>query len=314
MSERDEIDAAMARARMFSEMVDPRPDVDPASIAERFPELSDVVVADHQIEGPHGTVLARSYLSPNPSGSGLVWVHGGGFLRGNLDMPESHWVSLELASRGVDVLALDYQKALGEVHHPTLSDEVLAGWLAASSGGFLPTVTPGRLHLGGASAGGNLSAAVAIRLGDSADTSPASLILVYPALHAVLPELTPSAALAAAELPEHERFPPDMIRVINLNYTRSISGLSDPSAFPADGNVTRLPPTLIVNAEADDLRCSGEAFGSKLNSVGIHVVVDFEPGTRHGYLDVPGLTEAVRTIDHIAGWIAQTDNHPRSFR
>ena len=63
-----------------------------------------------------------------PTARALVWVHGGAFIGGSLDMPESDWVARELAARGIPVVAVDYAKCLGEVHYPVPSDDVLAAW------------------------------------------------------------------------------------------------------------------------------------------------------------------------------------------
>ena len=76
---------------------------------------------DIRIDGPgRRLVPARLYrdASAEASGRALVWVHGGAFIGGHLDMPESNWVALELAARGIPVLAVDYVKCLGDVHFP----------------------------------------------------------------------------------------------------------------------------------------------------------------------------------------------------
>lgn len=281
---------------------DPRDDIDTTSLKQRFPSLAGVEVADLALEGPHGPIPARHYAGPVRSGAGLVWVHGGAFVSGDLDMPESHWVGLELAARGIPVLALDYRKALNGVHYPVQSDEVLAGWLAAVHGDLLD-VEVERLHLGGASAGANLSAGAAGRLVSESLSRPASLILVYPVLHGELPPASPEAAAAADTLAPELRFTPEFIRAVNLNYVGEPRRMHDAVAFPANGVGPRLPPTLVLTAEADDLRASGEAYATLLAEAGIPVVVGFEPGTVHGYLDHPGLAAAVASIDRLAQWL-----------
>jgi acetyl esterase/lipase len=281
---------------------DDREDIDTASLKRRFPHLDSVAVEQLTINGGAAPVPARLYRGMSNSGVGLVWVHGGAFVAGDLDMPESHWVGLEFAARGIPVLALDYRKALGGVHHPALSDDVLAGWLAASE---LLEIPFEGLHLGGASAGGNLSAGVAARLRDAPDPSPVSLVLIYPVLHSELPDAGPAAARAAAALPTDARFSPEFARAINVNYVGGVENLGDPIAFPSNGEVRRMPATLIVNAEGDDLRASGEAFAAQLADAGVAVEVNFEPGTMHGYLNLPGDKAAISTIDRVARWLVQ---------
>lgn len=271
-------------------------------LERRYPALADVEVRDLVVAGPHGPIPARRYRGPAEEGVGLVWVHGGGFVAGDLDMAEAHWVSLALASRGVFVLSLDHQKALGGVHHPIPSDEILAGWLAAASDPGLLDVPIERLHLGGASAGACLSAGVALRLASGAGPRPATLTLVYPLVHAELPEAQPEAAAAAAALPPELRFTPDFVRALNVNYVGRADLLDDPIAFPASGYLGGLPPTYIINAEADDLRSSGEAFAAMLRTAGVPVRVEYEPGTVHGYLDKPEEPAATRTVERLRTW------------
>ena len=280
--------------------------VDHDELARRFPALAEVEVTAVDIEGPHGVVPARSYRPVDPAIASFVWVHGGGFVAGDLDMYESHWVALELAAQGIAVVALDYTKARDGVHHPVPSDDVLAGWAAAVSDADLLGGTAGPVHLGGASAGATLAVSVALRARAGAAPAPGSLVLIYPALHAKLPVPSADAAAAAATAPPEMRFTPEFMDAINLNYVGSSDALADPLAFPGHSDLAGLPRTLVLNAEADDLRASGEAFAHELTAAGVPVELGYEPGTRHGYLDQPGSPEAIRTIDRIAQWLVRT--------
>ncbi len=113
-----------------------------------------------------------------------MWVHGGAFIGGNLDMPESNWVARELAARGIPVVAVDYTKCLGEVHYPVPSDDVLAAWRHVRDAAVeLLGVPAEQVALGGASAGGTLTAGAVTRLRDAGEPLPAALVLVYPLVH-----------------------------------------------------------------------------------------------------------------------------------
>jgi acetyl esterase len=201
---------------------------DTAELVSRFPELGAVEMRDVAVSGPHGTVPTRLYRRPgDDAGAALVWVHGGGFIGGDLDMPEAHWVSLTSASRGFPVLSVDYRKCLRGVHFPTPSDEVLAAWLWAVQHATELGSSPDRLHLGGASAGGNLVAGVTKRLRDGAGPMPASLILVYPLVHPELPPVSTELAAALARL-DQTVFTSDVVRAINRVYAGTDHVLRDP--------------------------------------------------------------------------------------
>ena len=192
---------------------------DTRELVDRFPELASVEVDDMTIDGPHATVPTRRYRVPGlPVKVAFVWVHGGGFISGDLSMPEAHWVGLMLASRGVPVLSIDYHKCLRGVHFPIPSDDVLAAWLWAVGHANELGTTAEHLHIGGASAGAKLAAGVTKRLRDGAGPSPASLVLAYPSLHRELPP--PSAELSATLGGVPTGFTADDLKVINLQFRR----------------------------------------------------------------------------------------------
>jgi acetyl esterase/lipase len=88
-----------------------------------------------------------------------------------------------------------------------------------------------------------------------------------------------------------------------VQYAGSEAALADPYAFPGNGDLSLLPPTYVLNSEADLLRASGERFAAQLASAGVPAVVEFEPGSAHGHLNEPSTEQAQRSLDRIVGWI-----------
>jgi len=273
----------------------------------QVPELRDVRISHPVVEGHAGRVPARLYRPPVGAASqdALVWVHGGAFLFGDLDMAEAHWVGLALAARGIPVLSLDYRKSIGGVHAPASSDDILAGWRWATTHRHEMGPAVARLHLGGASAGGNLAAGVGLRLRDDAGPLPASLVLVYPVLHAELPG--PSTALLEAirAAPGATFFSPEWVADMSLQHVGDAAALSDAYAFPANSDATGLPPTLVLNCEIDTLRSSGEAYADQLQRAGVDVSVHLEPGAGHGCLNEPFTAPGQNSLSRIADWLAR---------
>ena len=284
----------------------PDPVLDTAALVARFPELGSVEVAEFEIAGPQGAVPARLYRRPGTAAEvALVWVHGGAFVAGTLDATEAHWVGLALAARGIPVLSLDYRKALHGVVFPAPSDDVLAGWRWAVEHADRLGVPAERLHLGGASAGGNLVAGVVKRLRDGEGRPPRSVVLAYPIVHPELPAWGEAELAAIRNTPGAVFFSPEWVRDLNLHYVGDPSALADPYAFAANGDVSGLPPTLILNCENDTIRSSGEAYGRQLAAAGVDVTVLLVPGVPHGYLNAPFDPEVVRSLDRIAGWLTE---------
>lgn len=252
--------------------------------------------------GPHGDVPVRVYRPAAPSGEGLVWCHGGGFVMGDLDIPEADRVSRELAACGITVVSVDYRLAVGGVLFPVPGDDVDAAWrwtLAQDDLG----VDPGRWHLGGASAGGNLAAAQTQRSRDTGIGEPATALLIYPVLHDLLPEPSADLAERLAPLPDDMRFTNERCVELNLNYVGKPELLEHPYAFPAHGDVAGLAPHLIVTCDVDDLRPSGEAYAAQLALAGVDVALVREVGTNHGHLNFWDQPQAAVTVGRMADWI-----------
>ena len=278
------------------EPADPRNDIDTASLVRRFPHLAGVATEDRSVDGPHGPVPIRIYRDPTaaPTGRALAWAHGGAFIGGHLDMPESNWVARELAARGIPVVSVDYTKCLGGVHFPVPSDDVLAAWrFVTDDVADLVGVASGSLLLGGASAGAALAAGAVTRLRDAGESLPERLVLVYPVLH----PNGPDASSRVDPTSPHGQ--------LTLNYAGSEAALTDPHAFAGLGDGGGFPPTLIVVCERDELRPSGERFAETLAAAGVDVALRVEADAAHGHIDHPGDEGALRTIDAIADWIAR---------
>ncbi|GAB6902311.1 alpha/beta hydrolase [Kineosporia succinea] len=297
-----------------------------------------VVTEDHVVPGPHGAVPVRFHRPSEPTDAALVWAHGGAWVGGDLEMPESDWVARQLACRGVTVLTVDYRLAPlpdwmanglasnlaprpAQNHpYPVASQELTAvfRWATRAEPGL-------RWTLGGASAGGNLAAGAALRLrdeGDQADpgeadpgdegaVQPVSLLLVYPVAHAELPPLTPELEDRARQHPELDEFRPEAVTAMNLNYVRDAERLADAYAFPGGHDLSALPPTFVLTSDLDLLRASGQAFGAELAAAGVDVLVVRENGARHGHLNVPDDPAAARSIERIANWLLSPLHRPR---
>lgn len=235
--------------------------------------------------------LVRVYPATEPTGAGLVWAHGGAFVHGTLDMPESDWVARQLALRGTSVVSVDYRLTTETAHRfPAASDDMLAAWAWTREHADELGILPGKLAMGGSSAGGNLAAGAILRLIEAGSVVPALAVLAYPTLLAEQP--APSSELRAklgADL-EPDRFAPDRVRSMYEFYLGGSVDGAPVAAVPGLASTDLLehfPPTIMINSDADELRVSGEAFVARLRAAGRDVLASTEPGTRHGHLNRP---------------------------
>jgi len=302
---------------------DARPGLDTESLVRADPTLASVAVEDVSVSGLHGDAPVRIYCDRSRRATaGLVWVHGGGFVGGSLDMPEAHWVSLYIASRGVPVASVDYRKALHGIRYPIPLEDVSAAWLWVAGEERPLGDQIEHLHLGGASAGATLATGATQRMRDEGLPMPTSLLLAYPLLHAELPELSAEIVAALATNPPPVNFTPAVVKAFNANYigeparearyefpgefTTCVGKVGDDAryAFPGEIDIRGLPPVLIVNAEADEMRASGERFARQLAESGQEVACRTQVGSQHGFLDQPNDAHA---LDAMQGFLAHMD-------
>ena len=246
---------------------------------------------DESVLGPHGPVPVRIYTpsAEVPAQAPcLVWLHGGGFIGGDLDMREGDWTAREVcAAAGAVVVSVDYRLAVGGVCYPVPHDDTVAAvaWVRDRAGDL--GVDPLQITIGGASAGANLTAGAAVKLRDRDGWGPTALVLVYPALHAQIPAPSPSLAATLTELPPLFHPPVTEGNPLSENYLGGPLSSADGYAFPAGAVLDGLSPTLVLNAEYDRLRASGEAFTAALALVGVDVRQVTIRGMLHGFLNLP---------------------------
>ncbi len=232
-------------------------------------------VTDHEIAGPGGVIRLRAY---RPEGVGpfgvLVWLHGGGFVVG--DLYTAGATARALANRsGAVVVAVQYrlvpENSLDAGYADCLTAVEWAAGHAVELGG-----TPGRLAVGGDSAGGGFAALVAqecLRRG----IPLAAQLLVYPAT-----DLTGSTQSTAETMPGPLSLAwLDWLR----GQIRSVSDLFDPkwSALRA-ADLAGVAPAVVLTAGFDPLRDEGIAYARALAAAGVQVRHLHYPGQIHGFV------------------------------
>jgi acetyl esterase/lipase len=138
---------------------------------------------------------------------------------------------------------------------------------------------------------------------------PAALMLAYATLHAVVP--APAAELAALldDIPRILRFLPADRAWITTNYVGGPESRADGYAMPGLGVLDGLCPTVLVNAEYDDLRASSQEFAAQLAVAGVDVRQVLVRGMLHGFLNMPPVLEPV---DRVLGLLAGVIGDARS--
>ena len=248
----------------------------------------DVDCRDLPVAGGAGPIMARLYApksAPTP-GPGLVYFHGGGFVLGDLDTLGAFCRRLASLSR-VRVLSVDYRLA-PEARFPAAHEDALAAtlWALAHSGEI--GMDPGRIAVGGDSAGANLAASVAIALKDVTGPKPVWQMLLYP----VVQFTGDSPSLEALG----EGFFLTKQGIDWFNRCRfGDSGLQDDPrvAIIHAPDVSGVAPAFLRTAGYDPLKDQGRAFGDKLRAAGVPVDFHEYPRFIHGFYSMSKVAPVV---------------------
>jgi acetyl esterase len=197
----------------------------------------------------------------------------------------------------VTAVAVDYRLA-PESPFPAAVDDCLAAvrWVAEPSTAADLAIDPGRMAVGGDSAGGNLAAVVAQQL---RDTGPALRfqLLVYPATdmhfsHRSFDENADGYFLTQADM------------MWFRGHYCGTDNWKDPRLSPllaADEAVRGLAPALVITAEYDPLRDEGEAYAAKLQAAGVDAKASRYDSVIHGFFSMGDLVpEGKAAIDEAA--------------
>ena len=266
-------------------VVDDDPGASRAQMRQLLMELPGpqihVDVDDLSLPGPAGEIPARHYRPANGATAPLlVFYHGGGWAIGDLDSYDA-LCRLTCRDAGIHVVSIDYRLA-PEHPAPAAIEDAYAAFRWAYDHAEELGAAPGRVAVGGDSAGGNLAAVVCQRARDEGAPTPVLQWLIYPRTD--FTAQTRSMGLFARGFLLTKRD----IDWFESQYLRG-SGVdrADPRVSPLLAeSLAGLAPALIAVAGFDPLRDEGESYAAALQAAGTAVDLRCMGSLTHGFANL----------------------------
>ncbi len=228
-----------------------------ARLAHKRP--AHLSVEDTTFQTVYGTLKARIYRphALGEWGPAVLYMHGGGWIIGDLNSHDSVCVDLSLNAKTI-VISLDYALA-PEAKFPLALQQCvwIFSYLYQNANQF--GIDRDLLSIGGDSAGGNLALASSLALRNEGKCLPHYQFLIYPCI---------SPDFNSPSYVKHESAPfldkKSMIWIWETYLGNSLDW-SNSLAFPIlEKDFSLLPQTVILNAELDPLAYEGTQLAMKL--------------------------------------------------
>lgn len=272
---------------------------DMAAVDAPAPEMAEV--RDFVIPGPAGPIPARIYVPAGLPDTGrplLVYYHGGGYIRGDIDTHDS--VCRVLArDAGCMVVSPAYRLA-PEHRFPAAAEDAFAvvDYMSRKAKDF--GVDQARIAVGGDSAGGNLAIAASLQARDKGAPKIRFQLLIYP--------VTDLTSANESKRLFSKGYLLNSMPFYIASYLGPNGDGGNPLASPLlSDDLSRLPPAYVVTAGFDPLRDEGQDFARKLAAHGVAVEHKCYEDMIHGFVSLRGLlTESDAVLGDCARRLAKS--------
>jgi acetyl esterase len=244
-------------------------------------------------------VRARIHIPVEaPALGAMLYLHGGGWTMFSIDTHDR--LMREYAARsGAAVVGIDYSLS-PEAKYPAALDEAVAsiGWLSRQ--GAEHGIDPGRLAIGGDSAGANLAVATALRLREQGGPALRAMLLNYGAFS---PE--PGASFERYGGPRYMLTVEEM-QYFWSNYTSGPAEFMNPLVVPYRADLAGLPPAFFCTAACDILADGNRAMAARCAAARVPCELHVYPGATHSFLEAVSIAPlADRALGEGARWLRE---------
>jgi acetyl esterase/lipase len=244
-----------------------------AELAAATPEPDTTGMEIEERTVPADPDVAVRIYRPHRARGGIVWLHGGGFVMGDLKT-EHPWAVRVADGSGAVVVSVGYRLAPEQRFPAALDDAYTVLTWAAGHAAELG-IDPERIAVGGHAAGAGLAAAVALRARDQQGPPISFQLLSQPELD------DRQETWSARNFTDTPFMTRDKVAASWRHYLGSAP--ASPYAAPARADdLSGLPPAYITTAEFDPNRDDAIGYAQRLLQARVPVELHQWPGTFHG--------------------------------
>jgi acetyl esterase len=253
------------------------------------PDTSGMEIEDRTVPADPD-VPVRIYR-PHRAQGAIVWLHGGGFVMGDLET-EHPWAARVADGSGAVVISVGYRRA-PEHRFPAALDDAYAVLTWTAEHAVELGTDPERIAVGGHSAGAGLSAAIALRARDQHGPPIRFQLLNQPELD------DRQQTWSARNFTDTPWMTRDKLAASWGHYLGPAP--ASPYAAPARAtDLSGLPPAYITTAEFDPLRDEAIDYALRLLQAGVPTELHQWPGTFHGSQAILSAEVSQRQIAELA--------------
>ena len=238
----------------------------------------DISVINDFFTSEDKEIKIRIYTPNNDkvSSTGIIYIHGGGWVMGDLNSHDRVCVDLSI-NCNIVVISIDYSLS-PENPYPIALNQCFSIYLAyLSKKNLFKRLNLKNMLIAGDSAGGNLTASLILKIKKEKLPLPKGQILIYPCLSI---DFNSPSYIKFSNAPILDR--KTMIWFWK-NYLRGNE--ENPIAVPElEEDLTNLPDTIICTAEIDPLASDGIKFVKKLKDNSVNVRHLVAKNLVHGFI------------------------------